>query len=122
MKRENGFSLIELMVSMAVTIIVLGAATTALLQAQKATQAIADRSATSAVDVSRERFGREDQSDCLKDHSRTAVSLRPASVGSRTLPRSRPNRGCRCDRRRCRERRSAKDGIGQGGYRSPRNW
>jgi type II secretory pathway pseudopilin PulG len=41
MKRENGFSLIELMVSMAVTIIVLGAATTALLQAQKATQAIA---------------------------------------------------------------------------------
>jgi type II secretory pathway pseudopilin PulG len=41
MKRENGFSLIELMVSMAVTIVVLGAATTALLQAQKATQAIA---------------------------------------------------------------------------------
>ncbi len=41
MKRENGFSLIELMVSMAVTVIVLGAATTALLQAQKATQAIA---------------------------------------------------------------------------------
>jgi type II secretory pathway pseudopilin PulG len=41
MKRENGFSLLELMVSMAVTIVVLGAATTALLQAQRATQAIA---------------------------------------------------------------------------------
>jgi len=41
MKRENGFSLLELMVSMAVTIVVLGAATTALLQAQHATQAIA---------------------------------------------------------------------------------
>ena len=41
MKRRNGFSLLELMVSMAVTITVLGAATAALLQAQHATQAIA---------------------------------------------------------------------------------
>jgi prepilin-type N-terminal cleavage/methylation domain-containing protein len=41
MKRRNGFSLLELMVSMAVTVTVLGAATAALLQAQHATQAIA---------------------------------------------------------------------------------
>src|ERR1700735_525521 len=41
MKQEKGFSLIELMVSMAIIVIVVGLATAALLQAQHATTAIA---------------------------------------------------------------------------------
>jgi len=46
MKRENGFSLLELMVSMAITVTVVGAATAALLQAQHATTAVAMRANT----------------------------------------------------------------------------
>src|SRR5271167_5035739 len=41
MKQEKGFSLIELMVSMAILVVVVGVATTALLQAQHATTAVA---------------------------------------------------------------------------------
>ena len=41
MKRENGFSLIELLVSMAILVVVVGVAVGALLQAQHATQGVA---------------------------------------------------------------------------------
>ena len=41
MKREKGFSLIELMVSMGIVVAVVGIATGALLQAERATQAVA---------------------------------------------------------------------------------
>jgi len=41
MKRENGFSLIELLVSMAILVIVVGVVVGALLQAQNATQGVA---------------------------------------------------------------------------------
>ena len=41
MKRQNGFSLIELMVSLGILVTVVGLATAALLQAEHATQAIA---------------------------------------------------------------------------------
>src|ERR1700732_5279918 len=41
MKRENGFSLIELMVSMAILVAVIGVVVGALLQAQHATQGVA---------------------------------------------------------------------------------
>ncbi len=40
MKRENGFSLIELMVAMAVLLIIAAAAVGALVQAQHVTQAV----------------------------------------------------------------------------------
>ena len=41
MKRENGFSLIELMVSMAIVVSVVGVATVSLMQARNATEAVA---------------------------------------------------------------------------------
>jgi prepilin-type N-terminal cleavage/methylation domain-containing protein len=41
MKRQNGFTLIELMVSMAILVAVVGVVVGALLQAQHATQGVA---------------------------------------------------------------------------------
>jgi prepilin-type N-terminal cleavage/methylation domain-containing protein len=41
MKREQGFSLIELMVSMAIVVVVVGIATVSLMQAEQATQGVA---------------------------------------------------------------------------------
>ena len=41
MKLQKGFSLLELLVSMGIVVTVVGIATTALLQAQKATTAVA---------------------------------------------------------------------------------
>ena len=46
MKRENGFSLIELLVAMAIMTIIVGAAVSALLQAQNTTNAIAQEAGT----------------------------------------------------------------------------
>jgi prepilin-type N-terminal cleavage/methylation domain-containing protein len=41
MKREQGFSLVELMVSMAIVVVVVGIATVSLMQAEQATQGVA---------------------------------------------------------------------------------
>ena len=46
MKRENGFSLIELMVSMAILTVLVGAAVAALIQAQNVTSSIAQQANT----------------------------------------------------------------------------
>ena len=83
MKRENGFSLIELMVAIAITVTIVGGAMTALYQAQKSTQIVASQANTQDNLRAGMHFIVRDLTDC---RSRITGSFRISTGPERRSP------------------------------------